>query len=86
MHWDKKNGSAHDGIAVRKCHPKFTCTCTPETGGEGQEYEGGKGGVAVSDPTNLKVASNHYFRVVPLTYVNMLVILLWTVRLQIYYS
>ena len=42
-------------ITVFKCHPKFT----PETAeGEGQEYEevdGGKGGVAVSDPTYMEV-------------------------------
>ena len=40
-----------------KCHPKFTPGGTEtatSAGGEGQEYEevdGGKGSVAVSDPT-----------------------------------
>ena len=47
-------------IAVCKCHPKFTPGGTEtasSAGGEGQEYEvdGGKGGVAVSDPTYMEV-------------------------------
>ena len=48
-------------IAVCKCHPKFTPGGTEtatSVGGEGQEYEevdGGKGGVAVSDPTYMEV-------------------------------
>ena len=45
-------------IAVCKCHPKFTPGTTTSAGGEGQEYEevdGGKGGVAVSDPTYMEV-------------------------------
>ena len=38
---------------VFKCHPKFTPKTATSAGGEGQEYEevdGGKGGVALSDP------------------------------------
>ena len=48
-------------ITVFKCHPKFTPGGTEtatSAGGEGQEYEevdGGKGGVAVSDPTYMEV-------------------------------
>ena len=48
-------------IAVCKCHPKFTpggAETATSAGGEGQEYEevdGGKGGVAVSDPTYMEV-------------------------------
>ena len=48
-------------IAVCKCHPKFTpggAETGTSAGGEGQEYEevdGGKGGVAVSDPTYMEV-------------------------------
>ena len=44
-------------IAVSRYHPKFTPGAT-SAGGEGQEYEevdGGKGGVAVSDPTYMEV-------------------------------
>ena len=48
-------------IAVCKCHPKSTpggAETATSVGGEGQEYEevdGGKGGVAVSDPTYMEV-------------------------------
>ena len=45
-------------ITVCKCHPKFTPETATSAGGEGQEYEevdGGKGGVAVSDPTYMEV-------------------------------
>ena len=48
-------------ITVFKCHPKFTPGGTEtatSAGGAGQEYEevdGGKGGVAVSDPTYMEV-------------------------------
>ena len=48
-------------IAVCKCHPKFTpggAETGTSAGGEGQEYEevdGGRGGVAVSDPTYMEV-------------------------------
>ena len=48
-------------IAVCKCHPKFSPVGTERgtsAGGEGQEYEevdGGKGGVAASDPTYMEV-------------------------------
>ena len=48
-------------IAVCKCHPKFTpggAETATSAGGEGQEYEevdGGKGGVAGSDPTYMEV-------------------------------
>ena len=45
-------------IAVCKCHPKFTPETGTSAGGEGQEYEevdGGRGGVAVSDPTYMEV-------------------------------
>ena len=48
-------------ITVFKCHPKFTPGGTEtatSVGGEGQEYEevdGGKGGVAASDPTYMEV-------------------------------
>ena len=48
-------------IAVCKCHPKFIpggAETATSVGGEGQEYEevdGGKGGVAVSDPTYMEV-------------------------------
>ena len=48
-------------IAVCKCHPKFTpggAEAGTSAGGEGQEYEevdGGRGGVAVSDPTYMEV-------------------------------
>ena len=48
-------------IVVCKCHPKFTpggAETGTSAGGEGQEYEevdGGKRGVAVSDPTYMEV-------------------------------
>ena len=48
-------------IAVCKCHPKFTpggAETETSAGGEGQQYEevdGGRGGVAVSDPTYMEV-------------------------------
>ena len=48
-------------IAVCKCNPKFTpggAETGTSAGGAGQEYEevdGGKGGVAVSDPTYMEV-------------------------------
>ena len=48
-------------ITVFKCHPKFTpggAETATSAGGEGKEYEevdGGKGGVAVSDPTYMEV-------------------------------
>ena len=44
-------------IAVCKCHPKFT-PGGASAGGVGQEYEevdGGRGGVAVNDPTYMEV-------------------------------
>ena len=51
-------------VAVCKCHPKFTPggadhETGTSAGGEGQEYEevddGGKGSMAVSDPTYMEV-------------------------------
>ena len=44
-------------ITVFKCHPKFTPETGSSAGREGQKYEvyGGKGGVAVSDPTYIEV-------------------------------
>ena len=45
-------------ITVCKCHPKFTPGGPDLAGGEGQEYEevdGGRGGVAVSDPTYMEI-------------------------------
>ena len=48
-------------LVMCKCHPKFTpgrAETGTSAGGEGQEYEevdGGRGGVAVSDPTYMEV-------------------------------
>ena len=48
-------------IAVCKCHTKSTpggAETGTSSGGEGQEYEevdGGRGGVAVSDPTYMEI-------------------------------